>query len=113
MNRREFLYSSLAVAGLATSDTGCAPSQTYSGSVPAFELDELGVAALQDGMKSGRFTAHSLTEKYLGRIDAIDRHGPLLRSVIELNPDALSIADAWIRSASPAASADRCMASPC
>jgi amidase len=55
------------------------------------------VAQLQDGMKSGRFTARSITEMYLARIDAIDRSGPKLRSVIETNPDALSIADALDR----------------
>ena len=59
-----------------------------------FELDELSVTALQDGMKSGRFTARSLTEKYLARIEAIDRRGPKLASVIEINPDALAIAEA-------------------
>ncbi len=45
-------------------------------------------------MASGKETARTLTEKYLARIEAIDRGGPTLRSVIELNPDALSIADA-------------------
>ena len=43
-------------------------------------------------MASGRSTASGLVEAYLERIEAIDRHGPQLRSVIELNPDALSIA---------------------
>ncbi|MGB9284376.1 MAG: amidase, partial [Candidatus Sulfotelmatobacter sp.] len=47
-----------------------------------------------DGMKSGKFTARSLVETYSARIDQIDKHGPALNSVIELNPDALSIADA-------------------
>jgi amidase len=45
-------------------------------------------------MQSGRETARSLVEKYLARIEAIDRQGPVLRSVIETNPDALMIADA-------------------
>ena len=44
-------------------------------------------------MKSGKFTARSLAEKYLGRIDEVDKSGPMLNSVIELNPDALAIAD--------------------
>jgi amidase len=60
----------------------------------AFELDEVTIAALQDGMKSGRFTARSITQKYLARIEEIDKRGPALRSVIEINPDALSIAEA-------------------
>ena len=59
-----------------------------------FELDELSITELQDGMKTGCFTARSLVESYLGRINEIDRGGPGLNSVIELNPDALAIADA-------------------
>jgi amidase len=45
-------------------------------------------------MQSGKHTARSITELYLKRIEAIDKNGSKLNSVIELNPDALSIADA-------------------
>src|SRR5258708_7015619 len=45
-------------------------------------------------MNSGELTAHVLTAAYLQRIAEIDRSGPKLNSVIELNPDALKIADA-------------------
>ena len=62
--------------------------------ISSFELDELTIADLQSAMASGKFTSRSLTEKYLARIVDIDRHGPSLRSVIEMNPDALAIADA-------------------
>src|SRR6185436_16711774 len=48
---------------------------------------------LQDKMQRGEYTARSITEHYLKRIYEIDRKGPTLRAVIELNPDALSIAD--------------------
>jgi amidase len=61
---------------------------------PAFELDEIGLAELQEGLKSGKWTARALVEKYLARIEALDRKGPTLRSVIEINPDALALADA-------------------
>jgi amidase len=43
-------------------------------------------------MQSGRYTAHSLVEKYVSRIQEIDKAGPALNSIIELNPDAESIA---------------------
>jgi amidase len=59
-----------------------------------FDLEEATIAELQQRMQSGRDTARSLVEKYFARIAAIDRQGPVLRSVIELNPDALTIADA-------------------
>ena len=62
--------------------------------IKPFELDELTIADLQAGMASGKFGARSITEKYLARIEEIDKHGPTINSVIELNPDALAIADA-------------------
>ena len=63
------------------------------GSPAAFPLDEVTIQQLQDAMAAGRYTARRLVELYTERINAIDRSGPALRSVIELNPDALSIAD--------------------
>ncbi len=60
---------------------------------PPFDLDEATIADLQQRMASGRDTARSIAEKYLARIDAVDRSGPALHSVIEINPDALAIAD--------------------
>jgi amidase len=45
-------------------------------------------------MKSGQYSARSLAEMYLSRIEEIDRQGPAVNSVIEINPDALAIADA-------------------
>src|ERR1039457_5201367 len=74
-------------------------SEVSQSSAPAhevnpFELDEITIAQLQEGMKSGKFTARSVVEKYQERIAAIDKRGPALNSVIELNPDALSMADA-------------------
>ena len=61
---------------------------------PAFPLEEATAAQLQEWMTSGRYTARQIAELYLRRIEEIDRSGPALRSVIEVNPDALAIADA-------------------
>jgi amidase len=58
-----------------------------------FELDEATIADLQAAMASGKYTAHSIAQKYLERIEEIDKRGPALASVIEVNPDALAIAD--------------------
>ena len=60
----------------------------------AFPLDEVSATQLQAWMTSGRYTARQVTDLYLQRIDAIDRHGPELRAVLEVNPDARAIADA-------------------
>ncbi|MDQ6653519.1 MAG: amidase [Acidobacteriota bacterium] len=62
-----------------------------------FEVEELTISELQEGMKSGRFTSRSLVQKYIDRIDEIDKRGPTINSVIEINPDALSIAESLDR----------------
>ena len=62
--------------------------------VLSFEFDEITIGDLQDGLKSGKYTAHSIAEKFLARIDQIDKQGPAVNAVIEVNPDALAIAEA-------------------
>src|SRR5579864_1590969 len=91
-NRRQFLSAGLTGSVLAAGSPGLLLASQDR--VPEFELAEANIGELQDGMKSGKFTSRSLAEKYLARIDAIDRNGPSLRSIIEINPDALSLADA-------------------
>ena len=61
------------------------------------ELEETTIEQLQAAMTSGAASARSIAEEYLRRIETIDRSGPTLRSIIELNPDALDIADALDR----------------
>src|SRR5438105_14918117 len=94
-SRRRFLTagfcSGLAAAALAEN------SQSAAAEDRPFELSELTIAELQEGMRSGKYTCRSLAERYLARIDAIDRQGPTLRSVIEVNPEALALADALDR----------------
>jgi len=70
------------------------PAEPAAPEVTGFELEEITISELQEGMKSGKFTARSLVEKYLGRIDDIDKRGPAVNAIIELNPDAPHIADA-------------------
>jgi amidase len=60
--------------------------------IKAFELDEITVSELQDGIKSGKYTTRSLVEKYSSRIQDIDKH--TVNAVIEMNPEAEAIADA-------------------
>jgi len=66
-------------------------------SIPPFALEETTLADLQSAMAAGRMTARSITQMYLDRIQALDRTGPTLRAVLEINPDALSIADSLDR----------------
>jgi amidase len=96
-SRRKFLGSAAALGAasvVAPAFAERAGHREQSGGAQPFELDEIGVAALQEGMSSGKFTAHSIAQKYLDRIAAIDKQGPAINAVIELNPDALSVADA-------------------
>ena len=57
-----------------------------------FDVVEKTVLELQNAMTNGKTTAQQLVRLYLARIAAIDNAGPQLNSVIELNPDALTIA---------------------
>lgn len=80
----------LAAAAWACS-SGPAPPPNATPS--AFDLEEATIADLQTRMESGAETSRSLVQKYLDRIDAIDRQGPALHAVIEVNPGALADAD--------------------
>ena len=91
MKRRDFLHTTAATCALALAR----PVSAFE--PPAFELDELTITDLQQGLRSGKYTAKELVEKYTDRINDIDRKGPTLRSVIELNPDAEAIAAALDR----------------
>lgn len=86
LDRRTFL----TLAGMATAASFARPMQLFAQGI---ELEEMPIAAMQDGMRTGRFTARFLAEQYLARIDAMDKRGPAINAMIELNPDALSIAD--------------------
>jgi amidase len=59
-----------------------------------FELEEASIIGLQKGMQSGQRTARSIAELYIRRIEEIDKLGPAINAVLEINPDALAIADA-------------------
>src|SRR6266853_384252 len=90
--RRRFLQSAM-LGGVGAAMLPAVPSTPATPEIARFELDELTIADLQAAIASGKFTCHSLTEKYRQRIEEIDRRGPAVNSVIELNPDALAIAD--------------------
>lgn len=102
MQRREFLRRAVeGAAGFAvalpTAAAAFAQPQQIAQRAEDSELHELTIADLQKGMDSGRYTARGITEAYLERIERIDRRGLMLRSVLEINPDAPEIADALDR----------------
>jgi len=98
LSRRDLIrYGALGGAAAAARPLGARESAEKAlpaaAPPPAFELDEATLADLQKRMSSGADSARSLAEKYLARIEALDRRGPELRAVLESNPEALAIAD--------------------
>jgi amidase len=98
MNRRNFVRSGL-VGGVALASVRALDEDSVRGAevvaMPqSSDLDELTVDELQKGMASGKYSAQSLTHKYLERVAQIDKRGPAVNSVIEMNPDAMAIATA-------------------
>ena len=90
-DRRTFLRQGMA--GCLCALAGPLPDEARpSAPPPPFDLEEATLASLQERMRVGTLTARGLAEAYLGRIGALDRRGPTLRSVIETNPDAIAIA---------------------
>jgi len=99
MNRRNFLKNGAAVSVLSTLSLSAAALPTVASSAAElvddkFELNEITVTELQARMQSGKVSSKSLTKLYLKRIAEIDKSGPKLNAIIELNPDALAIAAA-------------------
>ena len=98
-SRRNFLKTTIA-GGIAAASL---PSLSFaekavkkispSNKVIPFELDEITIDELRNGLKSGKYSVRSITEKYISHIKEIDKAGPAINSIIELNPDALKIAD--------------------
>ena len=84
LSRRELLASGATVAVASTlAPILGPPAQAVApvgAAVPPFELEEVGVAELQAGLTSGRWTARGLAEAYLARIAALDRQAPLRSS---------------------------------
>jgi amidase len=90
-SRRDFLSTSLAVGAAMAIPSGAAAEQSPAPIKP-FDLEEITISDIVSGLKSGKLTARSLTQKYLQRIADMDKR--TINAVIETNPDALSIADA-------------------
>jgi len=102
MKRRDFLQSTvLGAAALTVPATACTAEKSSNATDPTaeatnwndFPLLETDIATLRADMEEGRRSAKEITQLYLDRIQAIDVEGPALNSIIEVNPDALGIAE--------------------
>ncbi len=98
-SRRNFLKNTMlgSIAAVALPSFGLSgktfASNFNNAKMQKAKLDEITVDELREGFKSGKYTVRSITEEYISRIKEIDKKGPAINSVIELNPDALKIAD--------------------
>jgi amidase len=99
MRRRKFLKdASLSVLAVSSFSllSKCAPAAKGDAPIAAqdkFFLEEVTIDQLQKKMAGGELSARKIAEAYIARIKQIDQAGPELRSVVEINPDALDIAD--------------------
>ncbi|MFS8532222.1 amidase [Sphaerobacter thermophilus] len=100
MNRRSFIglvmFATMAptLARWAQAVPPAALQRRTGGDVDLANLEEVTIAELQAAMEEGEFTAVELVNAYIERIEAIDQDGPRLNSILEINPDALDIAQA-------------------
>jgi amidase len=83
------LFAALAPVALTPSSIAQAPQRNAA----AFQLVEASIADIHAAYKSGALTARQLTQAYLDRIEAYDKNGPKINSVISLNPRALEDAE--------------------
>jgi amidase len=102
-SRRTFLRSSLITAAAAACPAievaHPAHAENLAADAPpaSFELDEITIDQLRAVFASDQESSRSITEKYLARIQQVDKAGPAINAIIELNPDALQIAEALDR----------------
>jgi amidase len=107
MQRRNFIKTSsiagltlgsitVSAAGLVSHQQNGRKNETIDIS-DDFVLNEVTIDMLQQKMQSKEYTSRAITDLYLKRIAAIDKSGPMLNAVIEINPDALTIAEAMDR----------------
>ena len=112
---RFHVWTALAAALAVVLAIGPSPVHVHAlqETAGAFDLEETTIRALIQDQQSGRRTARQIASAYIARIEALDRNGPALHSVIELNPDALTIADALDAERGAGLYAVRCTAFRC
>lgn len=92
MKRRNFIKSIPATSALAATAFTLSERQTDLRNSPHFDLEETTIAELQKRMQDGSLTSEKITSLYLERINQLDKNGPKLNAIIQLNPDAVTIA---------------------
>ncbi|MEO6837130.1 MAG: amidase [Ginsengibacter sp.] len=104
MNRRNFLRNGtlagfglpaiISNAGLQSTKKNNKLPKSENNFLKNNDLQEITISELQEKMKNGTLSSKLITQWYLKRIEQIDKSGPSLNSIIEINPDAIAIAEA-------------------
>ena len=100
MKRRDFLATTTLAGVVSVLSESCNTAQTNTNTAATtptpfadqFELNEVSISELQQKIKGNQYNAQELVKTYLERIDQIDKKGPAINSIIEVNPDAMDIA---------------------
>lgn len=120
LSRRQFLYGASAAAALAGASVvlgklSLPSAETVKPSLvveAATSIEEVTIAQLQAGMVAGSLTAGSIVNMYEARINTLDRSGPTLNSILQVNLTRARSPANSTSSASPARSSDPCTESP-
>jgi amidase len=89
---RRTLWSALALLPAACAHHAGVAENTAANPSPVATLSDPTIAQLQSDLAKGRTTVRATTDRYIARIATIDSTGPALHSVLEINPDATTIA---------------------
>ena len=86
--------AAVAVGAVGRGEARTARAAQEAATGRPFALEETTIADLQARMASGELSARQIAEAYIERIEKLDRSGPRVNAILELNPEALAIADA-------------------
>jgi len=89
------LFNVMVLAIYLLANVSCQPrtAKVQVAESASFRFEEQGIQQIQQGYKDGTFTVKEVVQAYLNRIDSVDKHGPKLNAIIQINPDALQIAE--------------------
>ena len=93
INKREIVALAGGILMFVSVLISCQPQVQETESMDIFKYEEIDIDQLQTGYATGAYTIKAVVQAYLDRIEAIDKNGPGLNAIIQVNPDALKIAD--------------------
>ena len=92
MRNLKYFYITISLLLFSCQNQEGSSSSLDKNTEPSIAIEEMTIAQLQEGFKNGSFTVVQAVSAYIKRIEEIDKQGPALNSIIQINPDALEIA---------------------